>query len=600
MSQPMDRLSFANAHSSEVGYEVKHWMETPYILMVDNRQLSHVLEMLTLSKGQDLIVISRDHEVEGLITQEKVNELLQSGFALDQKVEDRWIEATTVSFPDDSVLDLPTQQKTLPVVNYDHKLVGTVNSAQILDAYKAFSSSSKHNAEILSVVLETAYEGVAVVDADANIQKMNEAYRNFLGIKPDEDVNGRSVTEVIENTQLHKTVETGIPERGKTQIIQGQKMIVHRIPIWKDNHVIGAIGMLIFEGVTDLYRILENATQIQTAASPAKEIVASGQNRKKYTFENMIGESSALQVSKSKARKAAQTKATVLITGESGTGKEMFAQSIHNMSKREEASFVSINCAAIPEQLLEAELFGYEEGAFTGAKKGGQPGKFEIANGGTLFLDEIGDMPLQMQTKMLRVLEEEEVVRVGGSHFIPLDVRIIAATNQDLAEKIKSGEFREDLYYRLHVIRIQIPPLRNRKADIPDLIEYHVQTAAKKHQVSPKLLEKKAMSALMSYEWPGNIRELVNVVEQLLTLVDTDKIRHQDLPDYLQAHENSIEAGTNLPPIKKERGEHEKAVIEAALAEAEGNKTKAAKQLGIHRTTLYKKIKEYQLQLYCI
>ncbi|MDQ0253259.1 transcriptional regulator with PAS, ATPase and Fis domain [Evansella vedderi] len=581
------------------GYQVKDWMNTPFFLMIENQTMKHILELMTYGKVQDLVVISRDHKVVGLLSQERVNQLLLSGVSLEHEIQEEWIEVTEIAFVDDSIFEVSYDYKTIPVVNNDQQLVGVVHGRDIVDAYSSYMTTFKHNAEVLDVILETAYEGIVVVDKNGLIKQMNKAYRSFLGIQTDEEVFGKPVTSVIENTKLHTTVKTGIPEKGEVQVIQGQKMIVHRIPIWRDKEVVGAIGMLIFEGVTELYRILENASKVQSRNEVQRtdrldhhDVQASTG----YTFEKMVGESHALNNSKSIARKASRTKATVLITGESGTGKELFAQSIHNLSARCNGPFISLNCAAIPENLLEAELFGYEDGAFTGAKKGGNPGKFELANQGTIFLDEIGDMPLAMQAKILRVLEEEEIVPVGGNHTKSLDVRVIAATNCHLIDRVKSGDFREDLYFRLNVILIDLPPLKRRREDIPLLLDFYLKELANKFYLAPKVIDKGAVKALMNYHWPGNIRELVNVVEQLLTLVDGDTILYEHLPLNIKqaAYDRTVEQEDSTSLIK-ERGNQEKMMIRRVLAEMNGNKTKAAKRLGIHRTTLYQKIRKYQL-----
>nr|WP_235714878.1 sigma 54-interacting transcriptional regulator [Halalkalibacter akibai] len=243
------------------------------------------------------------------------------------------------------------------------------------------------------------------------------------------------------------------------------------------------------------------------------------------------------------------------------------------------------------EHLLEAELFGYEEGAFTGAKKGGNKGKFELADTGTIFLDEIGDMPKQMQTKILRVLEEREVVRVGGATSTPIDVRVIAATNQNLVERVNEGSFREDLYYRLNVIHITIPPLRKRREDIPILFAHYLKLYYEKYKINEKSIADSVLERIKSYDWPGNIRQVVNTAEQLVTLVDGKQITVNDLPDAVRSQPLSI---NKKPSLKSERVEYERDAIHRILTEVGGNKTKAAKRLGIHRTTLYKKLNELE------
>ena len=275
----------------------------------------------------------------------------------------------------------------------------------------------------------------------------------------------------------------------------------------------------------------------------------------------------------------------------------MFEKSIHHLSPFATGPFISVNCGAIPEQLFESELFGYEEGAFTGAKKGGKPGKFELAQNGTIFLDEIGEMPLVMQTKLLRVLQEKEAERVGGLSKYHINTRIISATNRNLKEMVENGEFRDDLYYRLNIIQLHIPPLRDRKKDIPILVSHYVKEICDKYGLPRKTFSADAVSALMKNEWRGNIREMVNTIERLVTLVDGNMIDRHHLPNTLKINQFSEEIkGQKSSKIEEARmygQEREKELILEMLKKAGGNKSKAAHLLGIHRTTLYQKLKKF-------
>ncbi|MDF2879905.1 MAG: PspF2 [Clostridiaceae bacterium] len=285
----------------------------------------------------------------------------------------------------------------------------------------------------------------------------------------------------------------------------------------------------------------------------------------------------------------------VLISGESGVGKELFAHAIHNESERANAPFVTINCSAIPENLLESELFGYEEGAFTGAKKGGNIGKFEIANGGTIFLDEIGDMPYYMQAKILRTLQEKEIVRVGGQRTIPIDARVISATHKNLITMINHGEFREDLYYRINVLNIDVPPLRNRKDDIKALIDEFLLRFYKESGIYRKI-PNSIMKILINYSWPGNVRELKNVVDKMCVSAENVNIDLNDLPKFLL--NESIMGKINIEDIGLNAivNNVEKELIESTLKQCNYNKSEAAKMLKIPRVTLYRKI--YDLEIH--
>lgn len=345
---------------------------------------------------------------------------------------------------------------------------------------------------------------------------------------------------------------------------------------------------------------------LRTVAEVSRLISKISGNQAKVRFSDIIGESGRMKELISIAKKIAGHDGTVIIEGESGTGKELFAQSIHNASPRRNGPFVAINCGSIPRDLIASELFGYVEGAFTGAKKGGKPGKFEIANGGTIFLDEIGDMPIEQQISLLRVIQERAVQRVGGEKLIPVDVRIICATNKNLYQEIISGSFRQDLYYRLNVITLEIPALRSRKEDIPVLFDYFL----KKHFRSEKQItvQEGVYRALTHYDWPGNVRELQNITERTFFMCHGDMITVEDLPRPIQGRSESlypdISAAENSMPVtladqrkevKRRKEQKEKIEMQRLLAAADGNVTAAAAAMGISRTAFYRKLKKYSV-----
>jgi DNA-binding NtrC family response regulator/iron only hydrogenase large subunit-like protein len=311
-------------------------------------------------------------------------------------------------------------------------------------------------------------------------------------------------------------------------------------------------------------------------------------------IDSIIGKAKNMEEIKVLAMKAAQNDATILIQGESGVGKEVFAQAIHHSGSARNGPFVGINCAALPELLLESELFGYEEGAFTGARKGGKLGKFELARGGTILLDEVGDLPLNMQVKLLRVLQEKKYERVGGTKSIDLGARVIAASNKDLRVLIQEGKFRVDLYYRLNVITLTIPPLRERKEDIPLLVGSFLQKIAEQKKAPPKIISDEALDLFSQYDWPGNIRELENVVERAVFISDGNVIHVEHLPPVLKSL--NYKAKTQVIPIKDAVRELEKELIAQALKETNNNKVNAANLLGLPRATLYVKIKELEIK----
>lgn len=445
--------------------------------------------------------------------------------------------------------------------------------------------------QALETVFEDAFECIVIVDADGYIMMMNQAYANFLGIKVEEAI-GKHVTEVIENTRLHIVVKTGEPEIGQIQRIRGHDTVTIRIPVIRDGKIVGAIGKVIYKDVKEVELLYKNLEMAKKELDFYKERLRKVKGEY-YGLDRIIGNSERIRELKNTIVRIANTDSTVLITGESGTGKEVFANAIHEMSYRRDNNFIKINCAAIPENILESELFGYEDGAFTGARRGGKIGKFELADKGTIFLDEIGDMSFNMQAKLLRVLQEKEIERVGGSTPKKIDVRIIAATNQNLEEKIKKGEFREDLYYRLNVVRLNLPPLRERIEDIPLLCEYFLKKYNEKFGMSIEKIDDEAMEYLQKYSWPGNIRELENVIERAYNLVNGDVIRVEHLPENIIKHKWTLQLGK----LNKALNEIEKQSLINALKASGGNKSKAAEMLGISRASLYQKLKKHGISL---
>ncbi|AOY78488.1 sigma-54-dependent Fis family transcriptional regulator [Clostridium formicaceticum] len=447
--------------------------------------------------------------------------------------------------------------------------------------------------EMYKTIFELVYNWVVVVDKDGYVRMINEGYCKFLETTPKEAI-GKHVTEVIENTRMHIVVKTGEREIGDIQKIKGNKMIADRIPIRKDGEIIGGVGTVLFKDVVELDTYVKRVNVLE------KEVDFYKRELKRLlgnedSFDRIIGISEAIEGVKELAKQVAATKSNVLLLGESGTGKGLFATAIHNASARNEYPLIKVNCAAIPEALLESELFGYEQGAFTGAKKGGKLGKFELANKSTIFLDEIGEMPLNMQAKLLKAIQEKEIDRVGGEKSQKVDVRIIAATNQDLKEMVENKKFREDLYYRLNVISIKIPPLRERKEDIPLLINFLIKRLSKEMNKFVTEITPMAMDCLMNYHWQGNIRELENVIERAFNLVDKEaRIALQHLPKSM-TNPHGNKGSRKSKTLKATLEEVEKNLIRRTLKENKYNKYQTAKALGISRTSLYEKIQKYNL-----
>jgi len=448
----------------------------------------------------------------------------------------------------------------------------------------------RNSSEILNTVIETAYDGMVIIDKQGIITMISKAYTDFLGIAR-EDAIGKHVTKVIENTRMPIVLETGREEVAQLHKIKGSYMIASRIPIIKNDEIIGVVGKVLFRNVKELNSLYKKISVIEKELATYKSKLREF-NTASYSLENIIGESESIMVAKSLVQKASHTSSNVLILGESGTGKEIFAHAIHSESNRHEGPFVKVNCAAIPSDLLESELFGYEAGAFTGAKKEGKMGKFEIANEGTIFLDEIGDMPLHMQVKLLRVIQEREVEKVGGVATKKINIRIIAATNRNLEKLVSEGKFREDLYYRLNVVTIEIPPLRDRDNDIILISNHLIKKLSVDLDKRVTGISKEAEHYLKTYEWKGNVRELENILERAINIMgESVIISAEDLPKEITGKKPSITPRR----LQEIICESERNAIITALRASGGNKTKAAKILDIGRTSLYEKIEKYKI-----
>lgn len=449
------------------------------------------------------------------------------------------------------------------------------------------------HSEILEILLDTTDEMVVIIDCNGRIVMLSKSYRDFLQAK---DYIGKHVTEVIENTRLPHILDTKVSELGEIQEINGTNMVASRIPILdKNNQLLGVVGKVMFKDAKELYSLAQKVSRLESEVGYYKSVLNQEQDISRY-FGQISGDSSVSQKVKKIAMHASRTNSNVLIVGESGTGKELYAQAIHNASKRSKQPYIRVNCAAIPDELLESELFGYEEGAFSGARKEGKKGKFELANNGSLLLDEIGEMPLSMQAKLLRVLQEKELSRLGGEKTTKIDVRIITSTNINLKEAMKEKKFREDLYYRLNVVKIGIPPLRERLCEIRVIANDLLTKLSKKMGIYVEKIEQSVFDIFLKYNWPGNVRELENVIERAINLLDHDTvIQMHHLPRRIieSTGSNSIfDQNKSLPTLIKEI---EKKAIKFKLEETHNNKKLTSKLLGISRANLYKKIHEYNL-----
>ncbi len=446
----------------------------------------------------------------------------------------------------------------------------------------------------LVMVLDSMYDALVVTDSKGLIVYVNTAYTRELNVNPQKVV-GKRMQDVAPESIVLKVLKTGKPEIGvQSRIIKlGIDVIVNSTPIFKSGKLTGVVS--VFRNVTTIRNLSEQLEKMIDYKDYLQE-----QLLKKVLpeeFKGIIGDNSKFRSMLRRAIIAAQSDITVLIQGETGTGKELIAHAIHNSSKRKREPFIELNCAAIPENLLESELFGYEGGAFTGAKVKGKPGKFELADKGTLFLDEIGDMSIMLQSKLLRALQEKKIERIGGIRPIRVDVRIIAATNQNLEEMIKQDKFRKDLFYRLNVFSIETVPLRERKDDIPPLSFYFLKRFAEQENKKCRLSES-VLNKFVEYNWPGNVRELMNIMEAAVVTCNRRIIEPRHLPAYFSAAVSMQGTKGRNKPYRMDDivMKVEKESIINALKESNNNKSKAIKMLAISRSAFYGKLKKYQIE----
>ncbi|MFZ4758539.1 MAG: sigma-54 interaction domain-containing protein, partial [Burkholderiaceae bacterium] len=468
-------------------------------------------------------------------------------------------------------------------------------------------------------------EGILLVDRDARVVWISERYERYLpslGLRAPSDMIGRPVEEVVPNTLMRRIVETGKPILLDIIDNDERSFVVSRFPLHNDRgDVIGAIGMILYDHIESLQPILARLGRLQRDLDEARRELAS-RRRTRYNFASFVGSAPATQEVKRRARKAAALNSTVLLIGETGTGKELIAQAIHAASAWAARPFIAVNVAAIPDALLEAEFFGVAPGAFTGAERRMRDGKLTLADGGTLLLDEIGDMPLALQAKLLRVLQEQQFEPVGSNQMIDVDVRVIAATSRDLKALVERGEFRADLYYRLAVVPIRLPPLRERAADLPALVEHLLEAIGEANGAPVKELTEDAVALLQGMPWPGNVRELHNLLEQACAMTERVRLTRADLlallppgtpsdstpstadaaaepapvrapsgADALAATRTTSDVDTPAITLPQRIARLEREAIREALVATGGNRREAARRLGIARATLYERLK---------
>jgi transcriptional regulator with PAS, ATPase and Fis domain len=452
---------------------------------------------------------------------------------------------------------------------------------QIMGPY----GESPINEEMVRMVLNNPYEGLTAVDTKGNVTFLSPANERWLGLEVGGGA-GLPLSSFAPASRLSDVARTGVADNAQVVDLQGKTKITTNLPIKSDKRVIGAVGKILFQS-TDQVDKLAGRVRAMELQVERYETLLDEMRVNRYTFDKILTNNQSMLRLIEQARRIADSSATVLILGESGTGKELFAQALHEASSKKKGPFVAINCGAIPRDLIESELFGYDEGAFSGAKKKGKPGKFELACGGTLFLDEVGELPLESQAKLLRVLEERKIDRLGGTAPISVDFRLVAATNRDLGTIVNSGKFRSDLYYRINEFPIEIPPLRSRPEDIPLLARHFLEEVSRRERLPMLKISEEALEALIHHDWPGNVRELRGLMRQMTWKAQGLTIEPHHLPPSLNKGQSTTGISGTL---EEQLVRAERAVIESTLQAAKGNRALTARMLGIHRTALYKKM----------
>ncbi|MCL4515018.1 MAG: sigma 54-interacting transcriptional regulator [Firmicutes bacterium] len=595
---------------------IREIMSKQFAYLQPEDTLREAVRIFHTTRLEGAPVVDDQMRVIGIFTKSRLFACLLDGRSLDESVA-AYMATDVVTVPGwESFSKLQKEVRQIRVgqavvTTEEGRAVGMLTKQNVIsglltqtDFLSTELDSVKKLYHTLETVMELAYDGIVVVDENGLITMANRSLAEFLGVAVEELIN-RPVDKVMEHSHLETVAKTGVAEICDAITVHGRPAIISRLPIIKEGHVVGAVGKIVFQGLQELKEQARRLSALERQVAYYKEELHRT-NGARYTFDSIVSSGAAMANLKKVAQQVARGNSSILIQGESGTGKELLAHAIHNAGPRRSGPFIKANCAAIPENLLESEFFGYADGAFTGAKKGGKPGKFELADGGTLFLDEVGDMSPALQAKLLRVLQDREFERVGGTQTIRTDVRIIAASNQDLLRMVAEGRFREDLYYRLNVISLYIPPLRERKEDILSLVHFFIQKYNKVFKTAVKGIEPDALQMLQAHDWPGNIRELENVIERAMNLDVREMIRAEHLPGEIPGAGDAGSAGgdggaTGFGASEHRPGWHtyretvarvEYEMIAAALKEAGGNKTLAARQLGMSRSRFYEKLKQ--------
>ena len=573
---------------------VEDVMDINFNTINENESVKNAVSEIIKANKKTLVALNDDGDMSGIISITDIHNLgLNSEGIEDVKIKDimkKNVVSVKKGMPIDECRNLMIKENIgiLPVVDNFGKILGILRQEHIRDY---LYMQLEEYGITLKYIIGHIKEGICAVNDEGVVILWNSFMEERYGIKSDEIV-GRPISDFLEDTICERVLRRRIGISGVYSTYKKQDMygLVHANPIFFGGEFVGVVCTEL-----DVTEARNLSFELEKTNEKLKYLQDEVKNLSNGVFEGILGKSDKIEKAKAIAKQVAKTSSSIFIWGESGTGKEVFSRAIHEQSGRKGA-FVPVNCSAIPAELFESEFFGYESGAFTGANKKGKSGIFELAKDGTVFLDEIADLPLNMQAKLLRVLQEKEVRRVGGEKTIKINPRIISATNKDLEKMVKEEKFREDLYYRLNVVEIKIPPLRERKEDIAILLHHFLDEMCRENGKPRLTLSKEAYKILENYRWKGNIRELKNTVENMVVLSDSSIIEKDDIPNYIvESAKNSNDDEDYPLDLTSAIEKLEIKNITKALEMSNGNKAKAAKILNIPRTTLY-----YKLDLYGI
>ncbi|MGL5756820.1 MAG: sigma-54 dependent transcriptional regulator PrdR [Paraclostridium sp.] len=573
---------------------VKDVMSKKFISVDENITLGQAIDLIIKQNEREVMVGNGEGGIKGLVSLTDICNLSTKCKEYKNELVKNIMTKNLICIDTNAKLDecrnimMKNNIGVLPVLE-KNKLVGVVNQKHIRDflymELEDYGITVKH-------IIGEIKEGICAINTDGKVVLWNKFMENRYGIKS-EDIVGKNMEMYLKGTVSSKVLKTKMRESGIYKSEDSDVFgLVDANPTFINSEFVGVVCTEV-----DITEAKHLSQKLDKANDRLKYLEDEVKNLSKGSFDNILGRSYKLERAKEVAKRVSKTTSSIFIFGESGTGKEVFARAIHDYSERE-GPFIPVNCSAIPSELFESEFFGYEAGAFTGANKKGKMGIFEVAKNGTVFLDEIADLPLSMQAKLLRVLQEKEVRRIGGEKTIKIDARIISATNKNLQDLVESNKFREDLYYRLNVVEVDLPPLRERKEDILLLIDKFIKEICIQNNREKLNITKEATDILQRYTWKGNIRELKNTIENIVVLSRGDTIERDDIPVYIveSSKNNSIDEDYPLD-LNKAISQLEVKTIKTALNMANGNKAKASKILNIPRTTLYYKIEQHKIDV---